>query len=264
MDNIIQPSKAILLECTINGIEFRNNFHVQELRVYEDICKVYFTAQLIIEAHLNTFELYLNPGAEVIISFESPKTNAGSKIYTEKFRIYSYESKPREGDLVGSMVVTISLIGDEYYNDKTNTVQQNFSNIPGTAAASQIHETYMSENGGLDIRMPSIGMIGQDTYPHQVLNKKPIKAIHDILDKSVFAVKSCAPVYFRNKPGYVMGPLQHLLETSPNTNKFIHSPGQGASLRDTLGAYNNVIHFRPMMPPGEDNSGMRGAEIPLP
>lgn len=259
---IIQPTKAYLLRCTIGGTDYRNNFHVQELRIFEDICKIYFTGQLVIEAHYNTFELYLNPGTPVVISFESPKTNGSSKVYTERFRVYSYESKPREGDITGSMVITISLIGDEYYNDKTNTVLQNYANMPGTAAAVAIHQEYIAENGPMGLKGAALGMIGQTNYPHQVLNKKPSKAIHDLLDKSVFVpYNTCAPVYFRNKRGYEMGPLQYFLELGPVTNSFIHKPAQGSNLKDVIEGYNNVINFRPMVPPGEDNSGMRGAEI---
>lgn len=259
---IIEPTKAELLECSISGLNYVNNFHVQELRIYEDICKVYFTGQLIIEAHLNTSELYLNPGAQVIISFEAPRTTGSSQVYTENFRIYSYESKPREGDITGSMVITISLIGDEYYNDKTNTVLQNFSNLPGTAAATAIHEQYIAENGGMNLSGAALGMIGQSSFPHQVLNKKPIKAIHDILDKCVFApYNTCAPIYFRNKRGYEMGPLQHFLENAPETNKFYHKPGEGATIFEKFNGYENIINLRPMSPAGEDNGGVRGAEL---
>lgn len=268
MANIFQPTRAYLRRCTISGLphydtRIGNNFHVQELRIYEDICKIYFTGQLVIETHLNTSELYLNPGAEVIISFESPRSDGGqSKIYTEKFRVYSYESKPREGDITASMVITISLIGDEYYNDKANTVLENFANKTGTTAAAAIHNAYIAENGGLSVPVPALGMIGQDLHPHQVLNKKPVKAIHDILDKCVFAAyKTCAPVYFRNAPGYAMGPLQHFLENGNMTNKFIHKPAQGMELRETMFGYENVINFRPMSPPGEDTGASRGSEI---
>lgn len=264
---IIQPTKAKLVTCTISGVPYvegeKNNFHVQELRIFEDHCKAYFTGQLVIEAHQNTWEIYVNPAAEVVLTFEAPRSDGGpTKSYTEKFQILSYESKPREGDLTNAMVITLSLIGPEYYNDKFNTVQQSFANIPGTAAAAAIHGQYMAENGGLDIRSVALGMIGMDQVPHQVRNKKPIKAIHDILDKSVFAAyKSGAAVYFRNKPGYVMGPLQQLMETAPVTQTFIHQPAESSSFKQTMLGYDKIIHLRPMAPPGQDNNGMSAGSI---
>lgn len=269
---LVQPTKATLLECTIGGFPWVtiekgsvvNYFHVQELRIYEDNCKFYFTGQLVIEAQLNVFEIFLAPQAEVVIAFVAPPTDF---IYREKFRVYAYESKPREGDIEGSMVITISLLGDEYFKDKSETVQINVANQIATVAARQIHERYIAENGGMDIPQPSVGMIGQQLHPHQVISKKPSKAIHDLLDKAVFPVSSSGPgVYFRNKPGYVIAALEYLIQTAPMKGDFVHKPAGGANrgnndLFDTLFGYKNVLHFRPMAPPGDDRGGARGGEF---
>lgn len=261
MTEIIQPGKAVLIECTISGVPFndgeKNYFHVQELRIFEDHCKAYFTAQLVIEAHQNVWENFISPGADVTISFQAPRSDGiPTQPYTENFKIFSYESKHREGDIQNAMVITLSLIGEEYYRDRHNTVMMPFSNVPGTAAAATIHEMYMAVNGGLNILDSSMGPIGSTQVPHEVRNLKPIKAIHDLLDKSVFAAyPSCAPMYFRNKPGYEMGPLQGYLETAALTETFIHKPGQAAELVDTLVGYNRIIHLRPMAPPGEQTAG---------
>lgn len=262
------PTKVILYECSIGGVPFAeirgegdryNYFHVQELRIYEDNCKFYFTGQLVIEAQLNSFEKFLAPQAEVVISFSAPPN---SFIYQERFRVYSYESKPREGDIIGSMVVTISLIGDEYYKDKSSQVQQNFSNVTGSSAAAQLHNEYIAHNGGLQHQLQSIGMIGQTLHPHQVLSKQPSKAIHDLLDKSVFPVPSSGPaVYFRNKRGYVIEPLEHLIRNAPIRAGFIHFPARMRDMPTMLTAWHDVIHFRPMAPPGEDRGGARGVEF---
>jgi len=261
MTDIIQPGKARLLQCTISGVpdtDGRTNFfHVQELRIYEDHCKAYFTGQLIVEFHQNVWENIVNPGAEVVISFDSPRSDGGpTKTYTENFKIYSYESKPREGDIHNAIVITLSLIGEEYYRDRFNTVMMPFSNVPGTAAAATVHGMYMSVNGGLDILDGSMGPIGSTQVPHEVRNLKPIKAIHDLLDKSVFArYPSCAPMYFRNKPGYAMGPLQGFLETTPVVQTFVHTPAQTASAQAALYGYDKILHLRPMSPPGEQTAG---------
>jgi len=256
---IIQPTKAALISCTINGVPFVENrsgqplniFHVQELRIFEDNCKFYFTGQLVIEAHQNTFEQYVEPKAPVEISFISPPNN---KIYTERFRIYSYESKPREGDIENSMIITISLLGEEYFKDKSEQVQMNISNQIATHAIRQIHEKYIKANGNIDV-FDSLGMIGQQLHPHQILSKAPSKAIHDLLDKAVFPVPSSGPgVYFRSKNGYVVAPLEYLITSAPITGNFVHVPAGGASLDITLRGYDKVINFRPMAPPGEDRS----------
>lgn len=260
----IEPTKASLNDCTINGISYRSDdFHVTELRVYEDICKAYFTAQLVIETNLNNYETFLAPTVPVIFTFEAPRSDGGkTKKYTESFRVYSYDSKPMSGGADGRIQHTIQLIGQEYYNDRHNTVQAAFSNITGTQAARQIHEQYMGTNGPLKMLMPSLGMIGGELHPHQVKNLKPIKAIHDILDRLVYAqYKSSAPVYFRDKSGYVMAPLQHILENGTIAESFQHIPGQGYSLAHKMGGYNNVIHMRPLAPAGETSAGASGADV---
>lgn len=260
MVQVIQPGKVILNQCTINGIPYNdgitNYFHVQELRIFEDHCKPYFTGQLIIEAHQNTWESYVVPGATVNIAFEAPRSDGvATQEYYENFLIFSYESKPRQNDIHNAMIITLSLMGQEYYNDRLKTVMMPFSNIPGTAAAAAIHEIYMGVNGGLVITSPSMGPIGTTQVPHEVRNQKPLKAIHELLDKSVFAAyPSCAPVYFRNKPGYVMGPLQQLLETAPMVQTFVHQPAQSVDLNKTMFGYDRINFLRPMSPPNEQQS----------
>lgn len=259
--SIIQPTKVTLRSCVIGNTpdiedNGKENFSVHSLRIYEDICKPYFTGQLIIEDQINQTDPYLYPATEVVISWMVQPTN---KSYTEKFRVYSIESKPKNNDLYAGILITINIIGDEYYNDTQNTVMRNFKNITAVQAAKQIHDEYMSENGSMDTK-DSTGMIGKDKHPHQILNMKPIKAIHDLLDKAVKGTS--AFVYFRNKPGYVIAPLEELLTSTPILENFIHKPGAGDSLTDVLVGYNNVIHFRPMAPPSQETAqGIRSVEL---
>ena len=264
MTELITPGKVELLQCTISSTPFRepngrNNFHVQELRIYEDICKAYFTGQLVIETEYNTYETFLNPGAIVQIGFEAPRSDGGpTKSYYEDFRIYSYDTKPRTKN---SVVHTISLIGQEFYNDKTNTVQQPFSNIPGIQAAVQIHQQYMQAgHGSVRPLVQSTGLIATEQVPHMVNNKKPIKAIHDILDSIVFAqYKSCAAVYYRDKYGHVMAPLQHLMESASVSETFQQKFTR--TYQDAFTAYNQIQHLRPMSPPGEQYAGQTISSI---
>ena len=252
------PTEVILHTCSIAGHDYRtivngtigNRFHVQELRIYEDNCKFYFTGQLVIEAQQNVFERFLAPQAEVVISFQAPPNNF---LYTERFRVFSYESKPREGDLNHSMIVTISLIGEEYFKDKATQVQMNFTSGTATNAARIIHEQ-LATNGSVTVPLDSTGMVGQQFHAHQVLSKKPSKAIHDLLDKAIFPpVPMNGPgVYFRNKSGYVIAPIGHLMQSAPITGTFYHYAAGGYDMNSILSGYDLIIHFRPMSPPGED------------
>lgn len=266
---IHQPTKANLLKLTIDGVNFVElvngnpvvRFHVKELRLFEDICKFYFTGQLVIETMQNVYEILLAPLAQIEIVFESPRHDKGpTRQYSEKFKLYSYDSKPIGGGADARIEHTLSLIGQEFYNDKHNTVMQGFKLIPGTSAAAQIHKAYVAANGVLDNKIPSTGLIGSKEVPHQASNVSPVKAIHDILDRTVYAQeKTGAPVYFRNTRGYVMSPLKTLIETAPTAGSFKHLLSQGSYHDQIFNGYENVIHMRPLSPPGETSAAASAA-----
>lgn len=262
--SISQPTKAAIRRCIIGNVPHLNdrgieNFAIHAFRVYEDICKPYFTATLLIEDQMNNTDPYLYPAVNVEISFESLPNN---KKYTETFRIYSIESKPKGDDLYGGMLITINLIGEEYYNDVQNTVMQSFDNKTAVSAAVEIHNTFISENGPISATQ-STGLIATDKLPHMVQNLKPIKAIHDLLDKAISGTWTThAFTYFRNKQGYVIAPLQELLTTSPILGNFVHNPASGSDLNKILAGYNEIIHLRPMAPPSQETAaGIRSVEL---
>ncbi len=253
----IQPTKVSLNQCTINGISYLDNYHVKELRIYEDICKYYFTGQLVIETSQNAFEFLLGPTVPVFLEFESPRTDGGpTRVYKHRFRIHSYESHPFSGGTDARMEHKIQLISQEFYNDRHNTVLRGFSNITGTDAAWQIHNQYVksSDSGGQAGNISSTGLIGSTEVPHQARNVKPVKAIFDILDRCVWSqYKTCAPVYFKSRDGFVIAPLQHLLENGPIRQNYYYYQklGAGNDLKEVLAGYEGIIHFRPLTPPSE-------------
>ena len=266
---IIQAGKATLTRCTIGGIEMFDDigetiFHVKELRIYEDICKPYFTADLVIETNLNNYERFLYPTAEVNLAFVCPRSDGGRTRdpYRERFRVFSYKSESIGSGADGRLEHSLSLIGQEYYNDKHNVVTQNFNDRTGTSIASAIHQKYMASSGGLSIEPESLGLFGTQDKKVQVINKKPMKAIHDVLDRCVYSqYKSCAPVYFKNYEGYRMAPLQHILENGPVKQNFRHIPAQGKTALDVLLGYDLVYDFKPVAPAGESSGGVRAGEI---
>ena len=80
--SLIEPGRVKFNYCYINGLPHTDsngfpNYHIQELRIYEDICKSYFTGQLIIETQYNAGDTFLNPGAPVQIGFEAPRSDGG-------------------------------------------------------------------------------------------------------------------------------------------------------------------------------------------
>lgn len=266
---IIEQTKAILRICNVGGLEFMDggnaNFHVTEWRIYEDICKPYLTGQLVIETQANRSEEFIYPTAEVIIEWEAPRSDGGpTKLYRERMRVFSYDSKPYGTGSDVRMEHTLSLIGQEYYNDRHNIVVGRFKNQTATSVASQIHNQYMQSNGGLGVSPSSTGLIGKDDIQHAATNKKPMKAIHDVLDRAVYASwPSCAPTYFRRKaingkPAYVISPLQKIMEDG-EVYTYYHLPASGSWGPMNMAAYDGVLHFKPIVPPSEHGQAVAGA-----
>lgn len=266
--SIVQKTKVSLRSCVINNIPHVNiiegsvveNYSVHSLKIFEDICKPYFTAQLLIEDQLNSSDDYIYPAVDVEIAFQC---DPNTFVYREKFKVYSIESKPKTNDLYGGMLITLNLIGAEYFHDNQNTVIKNVADRSATKEAASIHNEYLGVNGSLKIIGESLGAIGKQNHPHQILNKKPMKAIHDLLDKAVSsAYKSGAFVYFRNKQGYVIGPLEGVMNQASVVKRYVHKPAEGNQLENILQGYENIIHFRPTAPPSaETASGIRSSEI---
>lgn len=271
---IIQQTKAEIRICRVGGLDHvlpsgDAAYHITEWRVYEDICKPYLTGQLVIETLVNLSEEFIYPTAEVFLEWECPRSDGGpTRVYSERMRVFSYDSRPIGGGTDVRMQHTLSLIGQEYYNDRHNIVVQRIKNQTATSAAASIHEQYMKDRGptggSMQVSPGSTGLIGKDDIQHAATNKKPMKAIHDLLDRAVYAAwPSCAPVYFRRqaingKSTYVMSPLQKIMEDG-SVYKYFHKPASSSRTPDNLIGYDLVIHFKPIVPPSEHGQAVAGA-----
>ncbi len=273
MTTAIQPGQCTLNFCSINSIAsigFDNsvNFVVRDIKIFEDHCKPYFTAQMTIETYQHAHDAFIFPTAEVIIDMTSNSSDRSfpSAKYRERFRIFSHESsEAKDNEFTVRHIHTLSLMGQEYYNDKHNNVIQSDGTTTGTSAVQKIHSNYVQSNGGLKVVAASRGLIGSDRMPHQSMNVKPFKAINDILDKCTWAqYKTCAPVYFRNKNGHVVAPLQALLEQSPLGLNFVENQNQGNQTLKYLGTaagYQAILSIKPLAPSGEASSGIKASEV---
>lgn len=266
--------RAILHEANINGFDYVGiegvRFHVESIQIFEDHCKPYFTAQMIIETYDHAHEAFIFPTAEVFISFECPSSDPSfvSHRYSERFRIFSHDSEQiSSGQQKNRLRHKLSLIGQEFYNDRHNNVIRSDNLKTGTAAASSIHEKIIRPVDGGGMRVyESSGIIGSKEIPHQTTNMKPFTAINNILSRCVWnRYPSCAPVYFKNKYGYVMGPLQGVMESASPRYSFTEYSTAGNSWgRNFLGTaagYTQIKELKPLSPSGEASSGVRASEI---
>jgi len=272
---VIEAGQCSLNLCLINDIPSiavngEVNFVVRDIKIFEDHCKPYFTAQLTIETYQHAHDYFIFPTAEVIIDMTSHSSDSTftSANYKERFRIFSHDTKEsRDNEFSIRHIHTLSLIGQEYYNDKHNNIIKMDSNITGTAAAAKIHNQYIQRNdvGSLSVKVPSRGMIGSNRMPHSSMNVKPFKAINDILAKCTWSqYKTCAPVYFRNKRGHVIAPLQSLLEAGTIGLNFVENQTQGNQAMKYMGTsigYQAILSIKPLAPSGEASSGVKASEI---
>ncbi len=274
MAKIIPPGMCLLNSCVIGGFDHQLinevRFHVSKIQIFEDHCKPYFTAQLVIETYDHNHEWFLYPTSEVFIDVTCPSSDPSfpAKRYAERFRVFSYESQQMPyGQQVTRIQHTISLIGQEFYNDRHNYVNQLDFNATATNIAKKIHDNFIqTTNGNLRVSVPSSGMIGSEQVPHKLINQKPFTAINQILSRATWTrYPSSAPVYFRNKQGYVMGPLQHIMESAAPALSFTEYPGAGNKwMQEFLGrekGYTMIQELKPLAPSGEASSGVRASEV---
>lgn len=260
--------------CTIGGFENQLanevHFHVSKIQIFEDHCKPYFTAQLVIETYDHNHEWFLYPTSEVFLDFTCPSSDPSfvSTRYRERFRVYSYESEQMPyGQQMVRIQHTISLMGQEFYNDRHNYVNQLDFNTTATDVARKIHNNFVkAENGNLRVTVPSSGMIGSEQIPNKLINQKPFTAINQILGRATWTrYPSCAPVYFRNKQGHVIGPLQQIMESAAPNMTFTEYPGAAqswmAEFQGREKGYTMIEALKPLSPSGEASSGVRASEV---
>lgn len=258
MANDYYPGKLWLKSATVAGSAGRKNFANDgaiELRLYEDICKYYLTGQLIIEIMQDAWdELNVIPLAPVEIEFETGRQNS-TKTYKQFYKLYSYDTreiKAKSGGADARLIITLNLIGQEFFNDRHNTVVKGIPNKTGTEAVRSIHNEYVQATGGPILIFPSDGMIGSATVPHQANNVKPVKAIFDILDMIIFHREPTAsPVYYRNNRQHVVAPLKTLIDTAGIVQNFTHDPAQGSKLPTIFNGWNLILDLKPVVPPAQ-------------
>lgn len=271
----MHPLDLIVRRCSIGNVNHidRNNgpnFHLKEMRLYEDVCKSYLTGELIIEVMQNGFErLGIAPLAVVDIDLVSEDATFRQKRYRQQYKVLSYTSrpiKPQSGGADARLELNLKLIGQEYYNDRHNTVIMGRSNKPGTTIIKEIHDKYVKhDTNRMNLRV-SDGLLGTKKIPYQVQNKKPVKAIFDILDQIIYhSEPTAAPMYFRDASQFVISPLKTLLETASIVGpRFEQHPNQGKyPYAGTMHGHNWILDLKPLAPPGPTNAeaGMHPNQI---
>ncbi len=198
------PTKVRLLRCHVKGVDLK--LHVNCIRVFEDMCKPYITAQIMIMDNNNIINgLKLEGGDPVSFAIDSHENNGD--VYEQQQYILSIDGE-ESTDNLRTITYTIYTAGLSYFKDKANLVQMSAVNVTGSSLAARIHNEYVSD-GGLSVHSSS-GMIAKDDIGgYHINNKHPFKAIGDVLDRSVGSgTKTGSWMYFRDRFKHVICPLE--------------------------------------------------------
>jgi hypothetical protein len=229
---IIMPSpicKVGLLQCTFNGLDTRALTHC--IRIYETMCKPYRTAEVVL---LNTDGQVngLNPdvGDEIVFSIQDA--------WGQTYNMTSYVTAIPEqftSNIIRQDMVTLGTVTGAFMRNKGSVVQWSGKNMPITDAIAAVHGMYIATP--INVLLPSLGMIAGDNIGSYIASgDHAFKVIHDLCDRCTYgAVSTGSTVYFENKYSAVVGPLEHILNTSAIGGDLIDSDTWGYDYRHIFG-----------------------------
>lgn len=228
-----QPTKASVRNITLKGVDLR--LHINKVSVYETITKPYLTAKLKIYDNNNLIDnMQLVGGEPCYFCLDA----GDGKIYEANLNVLKVHGE-RSSQSLRTMVYDVDLIGPEYFKDKSSIVQHSFKGIPGTQAIQLLHSKFFGT--GLRLLSQSLGPISKQS--HIVSALKPFKAINDIRKKLLYAqYQTGNTLYYRDKEGHVLGPLEQLFsQLSPQAN-FIQKTTWGHNyFQDVVAAQYAII-----------------------
>lgn len=232
MPGFVAPVRCYLEYAFINGVDIVR--HVKVARVFETLCKPYLTGQLELIDTNNFVENMGLVGGETV-SFAINTTESRRDVELQILSFHGQQSTTNKR----SMHYTFELIGSEYFGDRSNIVQQAFSGTTATDACSSIYGSYLG--GGLDVMVPSSGLIGKDNS-YIVKGAKPFKAVNDLKKIMTFSSYSTGNVLnWRDRDGSHLAPMEHLFRTMSAQDIFWERGTWGASIHDLARVENAII-----------------------
>ena len=223
-----QPTKSRVRRLTLDGVDLTE--YCNRLSIYETIKKPYFTGKFVIIDSRNIIENMGLKGEETLsYAFDG----GDGKVFEGSMKVLAVHGNKSTQSL-RSMKYDIHTIGQEFFNDKKNLVQQGFKNMPGTAAAQAIHGQYIG--GALNCIAGSLGVLGQESYTCK--SKHPFKAINEIRER---LNPQGNWLYFKNQLGHQFGPLEAFMAQAGSDETFIQKATWGANWFDVIEAEHAII-----------------------
>lgn len=222
----IQPAQGQLLSFTLMGYDMTQYVHC--VRVYEDICKPYLTAEIEFYDTNNIIEnLNVTAGCPAGFSFHSPPNG---NTYTQNLVVLDYKGEQAPGTLK-YQIYTFHLIGTVYFQDRSNNVQAGFTNQTGTSAIQQIFGQYLPGDT-LSVITQSAGMIGTTSAPYNT-NEHPLTAINNIMRKLTASQYQTGNwLLYRDSQNVKLAQLQQLFDQGSSVQSFIQKETWGVNFND--------------------------------
>ena len=235
MPRSYNPTKVRLRNCFIKGM--RADLLINCIRLFETVCKPYFTAQISVIDPVNMIN-NLNLKAGDAVSFSLDAEVSGT-IIAQTMLITSIQTEDnQENKRVTNYTIYCATFG--FWRDKDSLVYRSESLVPASAMIQGIHGDYIRD-WPLHIH-PTIGLIANKEIGGYVVDgKHPFKAIADILDAAIgagYATGSWLYYLRRVLPGtqnqYIIEPLEHSFRTASRQQQFWEKSTWGAEMEDVF------------------------------
>lgn len=186
MSKAVTTTKARVLQCQIKGAELHP--YCRKVTIRESICTSYISGEVVLYDNNDVVNgLQLVGGEEVNISFDAP---VNPRIYKVKLRVLAIQGEPSPENLK-TIIYTISLVGDGYFTDRENLVQD--SPPVGTPGASLAQKIW-KDCGFLSQLFTLIDAPIRDaTEAFTIQNVKPFTAIAQIRNQMNYPQYPSAP-----------------------------------------------------------------------
>lgn len=244
----------------MSGVDITN--HVIMFNLYESIYKPYITIH--VELLDNTpggviKNIGPKPGDPLVFSFDVVEDNGlfSTKRWTYDGVVYLLGLKGEtKNDSLRSVHYIVKGIGPSWMKDQKTIVQQPFQHISATRVMANIHNSYVGGDAGLRVLEESIGPVDKEVWWAQGI--KPFLAIEKLKSRANYAsVKTGSTMYYRDRDGYVIAPLEKMFKTMANQQTFVQKTTDGIYITDLETSKQTIVAIHSLV--DENEMGRIGA-----
>lgn len=234
------PGDTLLYDCTMSGagggVDVRQR--VYDLAVYESITKPYISVVLTLIDPTDLLNGLFDGNNSFSLSFSQP----GQEPYTGQFTVMSAE---KVRNLQNQRVATYKVVGYSPHMTNFPMVQKAYRTQTATSVASDLINSFLKPIKPLQVRAPSVGMVGNQHMPYNINNIQIHAAIRSTLLRAMSSKdKSSAYTFFENKRALVIDTLENMINNVGGGPTFYQRPLGRNFLTDTAFQQWTIISLR--------------------